>query len=330
MDPITHISAGALAASALRDKASAKLLYPFCLVAAWLPDGDQFFASGGEDYLVNHRAITHSIVFAPLLALIPVILFWPLIKRLGATRIFLVSLGLTLTHVYLDWITSYGTQLLSPFTNARYSLSSVFIIDPFLTLPVLVMFTASLFMGLRGKRLAVWGLAFLIAYPVASWGVKQGAARMTPALMTAQGVAYDSFELTTDAFSPMYWKLIIRGGDNIGMAGIRMVPPDLFALEWHDKADPELMDALAAQEPFFATWRWFAGYPAMDVFDNGDGGKRVLFKDLRFGIKSPPALRIIGGERMPFSLTAWIDASGTLTDYLYNPPSGRDAERVPH
>jgi len=330
MDPITHLSAGALTASAMRGQAKAKLLYPFALVAAWLPDGDQFFASGGEDYLVNHRAITHSVVFAPLLALIPMILFWPLTKRLGAGRVFAVSLGLTLTHIFLDWITSYGTQLFSPFTNARYGLSSVFIIDPFYTLPILALFTASLFMKIRGRQLAVLGLALLIAYPFATWGVKQGAARMAPALMAGQGIEHDGFEVTTDAFSPQYWKLIIYQGDKIGMAGIRMLPPELYALEWHKQADPELLAALAAQEPFFETWHWFAGYPAMDIFADGDGGKRVLFKDLRFGIKSPPALRVIGGERMPFSLTAWLDAGGALTRYLYNPPSGRDAERVPH
>jgi hypothetical protein len=114
------------------------------------------------------------------------------------------------------------------------------------------------------------------------------------------------------------------------MAGVRVLPPELFDLDWHKKADPELLDDLAAQEDFFATWKWFAGYPAMDAAPLPGGGRKIVFKDLRFGIKSPPALKIVDGDRAPFSLTAWIGAGGKLEKYSYDRPSGRDAQRVPN
>lgn len=330
MDPVTHLTAGALAASALRGKAKARLLFPFCLLAVWLPDADQIFGSTAEDYLVNHRGLTHSVLFAPVLALLPVIIFLPLLRKLGFRILYAISLFLALTHIFQDWITSYGTQLFAPLTNARYALSSVFIIDPFLTLPALAVLFFSFFKGVKGRRLAALGLAFMIAYPLASWGVKRVGHEMAPGLMAAEGIEFESFELTTDAFSPLYWKLIVHHGDRIGMVGLRVLPPSIYDMEWHDRPDAELLQDLARQDGFFATWEWFAGYPAMDVVQNAGGDKRVVFKDLRFGIKSPPALKIIGGDRSPFSITAWIGPKGELMRFEYNRPSGRDAQRVPN
>ena len=330
MDPVTHLTAGALAASALRHKARKLLVFPFCLLAVWLADGDQLFGSSAQDYLVNHRGLTHSLIFAPIMALLPALIFAPFMKRLGFKALYMVSLALALIHIYQDWITSYGTQLFAPFTDARYGLSSVFIIDPFMTLTALALFAVSLFRGERGRRIAVWGLIFMIAYPLAAWGVKRAAHVTAPELLAEASVEYDSYELTTDAFSPLYWKLIVRDGDKIGMAGIRVLPPELFALDWHKSADTALLEVLAAQEDFFATWKWFAGYPAMDTTPLPGGGRKVVFKDLRFGIKSPPALKIVDGDRAPFSLTAWIGPGGKLERYSYNRPSGSDAQRVPN
>jgi inner membrane protein len=330
MDPVTHITAGALAASSLRGIAGAGLIFPLCLLAAWLPDIDQLFGSGAEDYLINHRGLTHSLLFAPLTAAVPALLaLWPA-RKPSALRLYLISLGLVLVHIYQDWVTSYGTQLLAPLTDARYGLSSVFIIDPFLTLPALAAFFASLFMGVRGRRLAALGLAFMIAYPLAALGVKSVAHEMAPGLMSANGITYESYELTTDAFSPMYWKLIVRNGDDVGMAGLRVLPPGMFNMEWHQKADSGLLADLARQESFFAVWQWFAGYPVMDVRPLEDGGRRVVFRDLRFGIKSPPALRIVDGDRAPFSIVARIGPDGGLAGFEYNRPSGKDAQRVPN
>ena len=42
------------------------------------------------------------------------------------------------THGLLDACTSYGTQLLWPFTDARYSWNIISVIDPVFTLPILV------------------------------------------------------------------------------------------------------------------------------------------------------------------------------------------------
>ena len=41
------------------------------------------------------------------------------------------------THVLLDLMTTWGTQIFWPY-SARFSLDSLFIIDPFVTFPLLI------------------------------------------------------------------------------------------------------------------------------------------------------------------------------------------------
>ena len=49
------------------------------------------------------------------------------------------------THVLIDCFTMYGTQLAEPFSNRRFGVNNLFIIDPLFTLPLLLWMGAALF-----------------------------------------------------------------------------------------------------------------------------------------------------------------------------------------
>jgi inner membrane protein len=76
MDPVTHLAAGAIGAQAIRKSRRDRRLLVFCILAAWLPDIDNFIGFlGMEFYLVHHRGLTHSFIGGVLLAAVFVGMF---------------------------------------------------------------------------------------------------------------------------------------------------------------------------------------------------------------------------------------------------------------
>jgi len=128
-----------------------------------------------------HRGITHSLFVAPIIALLVALPWWLYRRRAkpppGRER---ASLGLlfaclcvaAVTHPLLDWCTAYGTQLLAPFSDQRFALNAIAIVDiiytPILLLTVLACFTARRFRGgqaPRATRVIGWaGLALSTGY----------------------------------------------------------------------------------------------------------------------------------------------------------------------
>ena len=100
-------------------------------IAANLPDADLVLMLGGRDlYTWWHRGITHSVAGWPLLALAGA----QITRRWTGQGTYrdhaaLWGWGL-LSHVLLDWPTSWGTMLFLPLTDTRFSLDWIFIVDP--------------------------------------------------------------------------------------------------------------------------------------------------------------------------------------------------------
>lgn len=148
MDTLTHGLAGALLARSLPstgnddlDRRLARREAWIGFAAAMLPDADVFVSPfSAEFYITQHRALTHSFVTLPVWIVLltaiaalrlPAALGPPgsaargvARRRLGAV----VALGLV-SHILLDWITSWGTMFLSPLSWTRYMLDWTFIVD---------------------------------------------------------------------------------------------------------------------------------------------------------------------------------------------------------
>ena len=74
--------------------------------------------------------------------------------------LFILGMVVLLSHLLLDLATSYGTQLLSPFSGRRLSLDWIFIIDPYFTALLLAGAIAALACPRWGPRA---GAGFLAA-----------------------------------------------------------------------------------------------------------------------------------------------------------------------
>jgi inner membrane protein len=152
MDSLTQAVLGATVAAAILPASRARRAAVYGAVLGTLPDLDALVRFANPvDSFVYHRSATHSLLvlslFAPLL--------YGLLRRFDAalkqdqTRWLLAFWLVLITHPLLDWFTNYGTQLFWPIVKTPFALSSVFIIDPIYTVPLLI---ASV-VGLRAKAL---------------------------------------------------------------------------------------------------------------------------------------------------------------------------------
>ena len=319
MDPLTHITAGVLIAQAGRDRFPAgKWLVPLAAFAAWMPDIDNVVTLlGPEAYMRYHRGYTHSIlggaVMAWLLAWL-VARFW---KQAGRGRLFLLFSLCVFSHLFLDVITSYGTRIFLPFSDARVAISSVYIVDPVFTLALIALAVASFLRPAARKALAVAGLAVMLAWPAVGLGMGRLTAARAEKLLAARGETPSAVHVQPDAFAPLWWKVIAEEGDTYVLTGLDWLHPETLLPErLFARADAAELRQLGRQAPVFSRYVWFTDFPVRMVSDLGTG-TRVTFADLRF-VSINPLVAAVRGPSIPFTLAADLDLRGKLVRALFS------------
>jgi inner membrane protein len=230
MDPLTHVATGVIC-SQLLPAPSRWWAVAAGVIFALLPDVDYFIIFWNRLAFIRfHRGFTHSLAALVLFALAGALVG----RFLGGPRWFkpLLILGLVVlgSHLLLDLVTSYGTQLFSPFSGRRLSLDWVFIIDPYLTALLVLGAVGSLLLPRWGPRLGGALLAVSVVY------VMVGAAYHHQALKLARQVfSTSSPRPTTVAALPQplscrRWHLIASGPGEIRQAFVQL--PFEAALGW--------------------------------------------------------------------------------------------------
>ena len=321
MDPITHIAAGALIGQSLRAKFPGKGIVWFAMAAAWIPDVDNaagFFSP--EFYLLYHRGITHSFVGGMAIALILAAVYRLFDRRGSFWAHAGVAYGCVLTHIFLDVVTSYGTMIFAPMSDTRYSLHSVFIIDPIYTVAMLTILVFSF--AVRNKRtiIALIGVGWIVLYPLANYTLAQSLERSLIAGFNEKGLTYDRVEVTADALSPLYWKVVTRDKDRYTISYIALWNSgEPAGQERFHVADTDMMKKLGREASIFKTYMWFGLYPYASREDS-DSGTKIEIGDLRFYSVNPVARQLLSKRKIPFVLTAYLDGGGNLVKYSYQRP----------
>ncbi len=140
----------------------------FGLLAGMAPDLDVLIRSESDPllFLEFHRQFTHSLFFIPIGSFLCAVFLHQLIgKRQGLTfkQSWLYSALGYGTHALLDACTSYGTQLLWPFTNERFAWNTISAIDPAYTLPILILLAFATLK--RNSWFARFAILWAITYP---------------------------------------------------------------------------------------------------------------------------------------------------------------------
>ena len=165
MDPVSQGAFGAIFSQTISNKK--KLLVGSILgcMAGMAPDLDIFIRSDTDPLLKleYHRQFTHALIFIPVGAFL-VALFSRLLfkKYLSWIETYIICLIGYATHGLLDACTSYGTQLLWPFSDMRVSWNNVSVIDPFLTIPVIVFVIIAVLR--KNKLMPFLGIIYIFIY----------------------------------------------------------------------------------------------------------------------------------------------------------------------
>lgn len=223
MDPLSQGVVGAACAQApgrpvrLRDAAVLGGL------AGMAPDLDVLIRSSSDPllFLEFHRHFTHSLVFIPVGALICAGLLHGFFRhRLAFRQTYLFCFLGYASHGLLDACTTYGTQLLWPFSDARIAWHNVSVVDPLFTLPLLGLIVAGWVKQRPGfARLAlVWGVSYLLL------GVVQNHRAVSAGweLARARGHEPTRLEAKPGFGNLLLWKIVYAHDGRYYVDGVRV------------------------------------------------------------------------------------------------------------
>ncbi len=318
MDSVSHIMVGGAIGEATLGRKAGYRAMAWGAAISVLPDIDvaigQFMSE--IDELVFHRGWTHSLVF--LAAMTP-LLGWLLSRfhsnlNIPAWR-WMMLVGLSLfSHIFLDICTSYGTQVLLPFTDTAFAWSNIAIIDPLFTLPYLVAIPFMIRFRQnfqRRKIISLIAIAVSALYLSFTFINKAHAERQFHAALDQQEISYSEAEVKPILFTNLLWRGIARDGETY-TAGFYALPDDEpFEDLYEIEGDHHLAEKF---EPYktFQQIRWISeGY--YSIHEENDS---LFFNDLRFGRMGEWEDRT-----SPYTFSYHLDAYG-------NPPDSMRISRV--
>ena len=308
MDQVTHLALGAALAQlpSSHIKQSPPLDWKKRAIigasAALFPDIDYllFFYQPLDFIAYWHRAETHSLLLAPVFALVLTLLWKCAFRRLPTLLVFYITLIAICSHCLLDCFTPFGTQLFAPITRHTFSWNLLYVVDAYFTLAVLLMLFFLVIKTTFIQR--ILACAIPISYVLLIVWLKS-----TVTDTIRENSNYANSTVLPQPFSPMYWKAVspLDNGYAMSFAEIfndpiaRFVsnsigylnPQDKYnplnQLKWHqypllpESADSDLV-ATAWQHPKFKAFRDFARYPVFLHVKNSTKGRCIWFADLRY------------------------------------------------
>lgn len=221
MDPFSHALLGAASAQSV-----SRLQRPLAVLAgvagALLPDADVFITSEADPLLVLefHRQFTHSFAAAPFGALLVAAVFWLAARRrvpFGA--LYWPALAGYSSALLLDVCTSYGTQLLWPFTDRRFSASIVAVVDPVVTVTLL---GAVVLAWRQGRaRPARIGIALIALYLAFGWIQRERAEALIQSAAAKRGHRIEEHEVKPTLGNLMLWRSVYLSGSDYVVDAVR-------------------------------------------------------------------------------------------------------------
>lgn len=213
MDPLTHIVLGANLAHVAFGRRLGGAAALVGGLAAFAPDADIFIRSAADPLLAieHHRGFTHALSFTPVGAAV-VASLWLLRPAWRERRRWLLlwcaAMLAYLSHMLLDAATTYGTQLLWPFSQHRAGWDVIAIVDPPFTL---VLLAGLAWAVLRRSARPAW-IALVVCAGYLGCGVVQHA-RATAAqrqLAASRGHLIERSEVMPTLANNVVWRALYR------------------------------------------------------------------------------------------------------------------------
>ncbi|SFU17158.1 metal-dependent hydrolase [Pseudomonas marincola] len=219
MDSLTQVVLGAGIQGALLGRWQGRKALLYGGLLGTLPDMDVLIDYGDAVAdMTYHRGFSHSLLVLSAVAIVLTLLIRRFAPNPGYSgKRLLLTLWLVLaTHPLLDSFTSYGTQLFWPLTPTPTAWSSIFIIDPLYTLPLLAAMTLGLIYGLKGRfaKAPAIALAISTAYLASTVVGKNVAEYRVEAQLAKQGIHAEQIFSSPTPFNSLLWRVMVLDGDD--------------------------------------------------------------------------------------------------------------------
>lgn len=286
MDTLTQMALGAAIGEAALGRRAGNKAIVWGAVAAALPDLDVLVPWGDVvKSFTYHRSASHSVL---VLAALTPLFVWMITKihprEVGHRKRWLVAIYLAFaTHALLDCFTAYGTQIFWPIVTTPVSWSTIFIIDPLYSLPLIIGVIAALVMSRESDRGHLINRAGLIASSAyLGWTVTAKSITQNDfeTALAAQGIEYRKIFTTPTAFNSLLWRAVVRT-DSAYYEAYRSVFDDNGEIRFHRyPSQDELLSEIDDHWPI-ARLKWFSrGFYSVSL-----SGRDVVINDLRMGVE---------------------------------------------
>jgi inner membrane protein len=314
MEPVTHFLTGACLGRSGFNRKTAYATLAMTL-AAEAPDLDIVWGFRGPvTGFEHHRGITHTLIAAPVVALVTTGAVW-LVHRWRrkppaiAPRWFLIwlfALLADLSHLLLDFTNNYGIRPLFPFDAHWHAWNIVFIFDPLIFLALLAALVMPWLFGLadreigakkklfRGRGWAIAALSFIVLW----WGVRS--AEHAHAIELVKNANLSTEPVLRAAaepaiIDPFTWHTILETQDYFQTADVKTLGDRIETDNYTNRIyKPPVTDAVAAAKRSYlgrvyldwSSWpvvtdQGFMPAPGAN-FPPQPGWHTVEFRDLRF------------------------------------------------
>ncbi|NIO05090.1 MAG: hypothetical protein GTN74_10890 [Proteobacteria bacterium] len=327
MDTPTHALVGYMIAKTGIGRDTGKWGTIAGVSASVFPDIDLILGFLGTEFsLKYHRQILNSILLTLPFSLALAWVFVRISKVRRFWTFFIIGLVEILAHNFLDLATSYGTMILSPLSDYRFTLDWLFIVDLVLVSIFLIPLIALHIWGKWSRTFARVSVILGVLYIALCAYNHSWALSLAKTFVRERGLVADEVASLPQPLSPFRWANYIRTEEKIYQGLVNLIGGDKRNPE---RADNFLSRFLARYQPIsrlqygelkradnspwvekalrldgVKTFYWFARFPVARDKGELDGKHRVEFFDLRFGA--------INGIRRPFVYVVDFDREGNV------------------
>jgi inner membrane protein len=284
MDSVTQIVLGAAVANKVLGKKLGNKAILYGAILGTIPDLDVVVGKFLDPLTATdiHRGFSHSTLFFVLLSPILALLIKKIEKRNLVNfkeALLCCFLGLQ-THALLDLFTTWGTQLFWPL-ETRYSLQSIFVIDPLYTLPFLVFLIISMFKNRNDKKRIFWnrvGLTVSTVYLFSTLFVQAIVKNKFENQLRENNISYDEIVVKPSPFNIILWTTNVKVKDGYWIGDYSFFDTKPIQFQYIPKQE-ELIKDIENEAIVHQLKRISEGWFCITQKD-----EKLLFNDLRFGV----------------------------------------------
>jgi inner membrane protein len=261
------------------------------VVAAELPDLDYLLPA--KDAVLHtlsaHRGYSHSLLAAPVVALVAALLSKALFRRAAFAHLYgRALLSVPIAHLLPDLWTGWGTRLLLPLSDRRLALDWTMVVDPVFTAPLLV---AALWAAARRHQ---YGRAMALG---ASASALYVALRIALSMHLTHEVAEAypraaSVHVFPELLSVTRWRYVARFDADYVAGTVALGAAPAEAARHLALPTGPIPEDLQHVPTVREALRW-ARFPVVSTTALAAAGRRVNVADLRYHLGGEPTLSFV-------------------------------------